>query len=147
MWVCFDRLEFMLEECFDRAQGIFRPCSRFFPNVLGVCFVHDRGMFRPCSTPLDRARGMFWICAWPKFLSWLFFCGRALTCAPIWNTKLKVSTSLGRGLLYPYAFLPCVAIMVKKLFIKIAIGGGLWSWQFEMSICDRFCSSTGQRWH
>ena len=33
---------------FDRARGMFRPCSRYGSTVLELCFDPARGMFRPC---------------------------------------------------------------------------------------------------
>ena len=54
-------------------------------------------MFWPCSTVLEayfeRSRGMFRICPQPKPLSRLFLFGQVLTCARLWNSKHKVSTS------------------------------------------------------
>ena len=66
-----------LEVCFDRARGMFRPCSRYVSTVLEVlivtvlevCFDHGRpnfDIFRPClryvSTGLElrfyRRRGI-----------------------------------------------------------------------------------------
>ena len=50
----------MIEECFDRARGMFRPHRRYFrprsryaSTVLEVCFDSARGMFGPHSTTIE----------------------------------------------------------------------------------------------
>ena len=57
----------VLEVCFDRARGMFRPCSRYVSTVLEVCSDRARGMFLPCSAVLEVyfecARDMFWACS------------------------------------------------------------------------------------
>ena len=48
----------VLEVCFYRARGVFRPCSgdaanvcsRCIPTVLEVSFYSARGVFPPCSS-------------------------------------------------------------------------------------------------
>ena len=60
---------------FDHAQ----LHSKYLSTVLEVCFYCARGMFQSCARP--------------KSLSHLFFFGRAMTCARLWKSKHKVSTS------------------------------------------------------
>ena len=60
---------------FDHAQ----LHSKYLSTVLEVCFYRARGMFRNCARP--------------KPLSHLFFFVRAMTCARLWKSKHKVSTS------------------------------------------------------
>ena len=70
-----------------RLCSILLDCARFCSTVLDCA--------RLCSTvfaALDRARGIFPICARPKPLSRLFFFGRALTCTRCENSKHKMST-------------------------------------------------------
>ena len=50
----------VLEVCFYHAQGMFRPCSRYFSTVLEICSDHAPVRVRPSfEVCFDRTRGMF----------------------------------------------------------------------------------------
>ena len=78
----------LLKIRFELARSMLRLCSRNVSTVLEVCFDRARGMFWPCSRYVSRS------CSTRNPVSTIFL-GRALTCAWIWNSKNKVSTSTG----------------------------------------------------
>ena len=127
----------MLYISFNRAQDLFRLCSKIFWTLFEKCFDFARQLFRPCSrTSSTSTRGKLWQCTklassvLEVFLSELKVIAsdqnqpraRARCMfqpfARIVTTVLKVWFEHARNLFW--LFLRIASIMLKKCSIKIA---------------------------